>query len=323
MRGPIFPRRALFVLFTALVAGAIGVLPPASAAQVVNVRVGDRPGPIGVNSATGMVYVANTAAGTVSVVDGRKNAVTATVPVGEGPSAVAVNQFTNRVYVALPAAGTVAVLDGASNTVAGTVAAGPGTAVLGVDESVNQIYAGSKDGGAVGVIDGVSSTLTATIPGPGSGFSGVRVDPGRRLAYFSSVNTDTVEVLDANAKKFVASIKVGKAPAGLDLHRTSNTIYVANAGIHHLSVVDGWTRTERKTVLLRSEASSAAVYQRTNTVYANGGPNGIVKIDGAKGELAGELSLGINPGEVAVHQRTGAVYVTDPLHDLVSVITGF
>jgi YVTN family beta-propeller protein len=149
------------------------------------------------------------------------------------------------------------------------------------------------------------------------------VDAARRLAYLSSMFTDTVEVLDTTTGKFVASIAVGRAPAGLALHRASNTLYVANSGIHHLSVVDGASRTQRETILLRSEASSVAVHEASNTVYANGGPDGIVKIDGAQRKIVGELSLGINPGGIAVDQRTGTVYVTDPLHDLLHVITAF
>jgi DNA-binding beta-propeller fold protein YncE len=90
-----------------------------------------------------------------------------------------------------------------------------------------------------------------------------------------------------------------------------------------MSVVDGSTRTERKTILLRSEASSVAVHEATNTVYTNGGSNGIVKIDGTTGSLSGELTLGINPGTVAVNQRTKAVYVTDPLHGKVSLVRNF
>ena len=91
----------------------------------------------------------------------------------------------------------------------------------------------------------------------------------------------------------------------------------------HISIVDATTHTERKTVLLGSESSSLAVHQGTNTVYTNGGQNGLSRIDGAAGTLSGELSLGINPGAVAVDQRRRTVYVTDPLHGRVSLIRDF
>jgi YVTN family beta-propeller protein len=321
----VIPRRTLCTLVTAVFATAIGIAgpPAAEAAQAVPVAVGDRPLAIAVNSVTGGVYVANTNAATVSVLDGRRKSLLATVPAGQRPSAVAVNESTNRIYVASPVSGSVTVIDGATNKAIDTLAGGQSASVLGVDEAVNRIYVGSATSGKVTVLDGVSSTVLGTVDGPGSGFSGVSVDSGRRLAYFSSLYTDTVEVLDTNAGKFVASIKVGHAPAGLAVQRTTNTLYVSNSGIHHLSVVDGTARAERKTILLRSEASSTAVREGTNTVYSNGGPDGIVKIDGAKGEISGELPLGVNPGDVAVDQRTGTVFVTDPLHDLVSVITDF
>ena len=72
-----------------------------------------------------------------------------------------------------------------------------------------------------------------------------------------------------------------------------------------------------------SESSSLAVYQGTNTVYTNGGQNGLSRIDGTAGTLSGELSLGINPGAVAVDQRRHVVYVTDPLHGRVSFVRDF
>jgi DNA-binding beta-propeller fold protein YncE len=58
-------------------------------------------------------------------------------------------------------------------------------------------------------------------------------------------------------------------------------------------------------------------------VYTNGGQNGLSRVDGEAGVLSGELSLGVNPGDVAVDQRTHAVYVTDPLHGTVSIVRDF
>jgi DNA-binding beta-propeller fold protein YncE len=100
-------------------------------------------------------------------------------------------------------------------------------------------------------------------------------------------------------------------------------VYVANSGIHHMSVLDGPARVERRTILLRSEASTVAVREATNIAYTNGGPNGLVKIDGETGAISGELALGVNPGAVAADQRANDVYVTDPLHGKVFLVRNF
>lgn len=306
-------RRALFALVAGL--GALTVAPAAAAPKARTMPTGRGPSAVAVNSVTGAVYVAN-GDGSITVL-GRDPA-----HVGGTPGDLAIDESTGRVYVANRLAGTVTVLD-AAGALQSVVPSGVGAAVLDVASDDNKVYVGSGRTGSVGVVDTIGSVLDALLSGPGQGFGGVRVDAGRQLAYLTNIDGNSVEVLDLDAGDFVASIPVGQAPTGLALHTASNTLYVANSGIHHLSVVDCATRTERTTILLRSEASAVAVRQSDNTVYANGGPDGIVRIDGSGGKTSGELSLGINPGGVAVDQRTGTVYVTDPVHDQVHVIDGF
>lgn len=54
---------------------------------------------VGVNPATGSVFVSNLSSNSVSVIDGSSNKVVATVPVEIAPTGVAVNQVTNSVFV--------------------------------------------------------------------------------------------------------------------------------------------------------------------------------------------------------------------------------
>lgn len=307
-----FGRRALFTLIAG--AGALAVAPASAAPRVTAIRVGRDPTLVAVNATSGAAYVGND--DSVSVVGGQG------FPIGGSPTDLAVNDVDGRVYVASRNAGTVTVLD-ADGGLHSIVAGGPGAAALDLDPTENRLYVGSGIGGSVAVVDTVAGALTRLLHGPGQGFAGVRVDGMRRVAYLSSVGTNTVEVLDLTSSEFVASISVGQAPTSLALHQASNTLYVANSAIHHLSVVDGASRTERAEILLRSEPSSVAVHQPSHTVYTNGGPDGIVKIDGSTGKIIDELSLGINPGGIAVDQRTKTVYVTDPVRGLLHAITDF
>ncbi|WP_229874525.1 YncE family protein [Amycolatopsis deserti] len=235
------------------------------------------------------------------------------------PSDVAIDEASGRLYVSSSASGTTSVLDG--GRVTNVIASGVGSAALALDSDTYRMYVASGTAGSVGVLDLFGGSLKASLPAPGRGFSAAAIHG--RTGYFASLHTASVEVLDLDGGTFTTGIPVGDGPSGLAVHHGTHTIYVANSGIHHLSVIDGRTRQQTRTILLRSEASSVAVHEPTNTVYTNGGPDGIVRIDGARGEITGELSLGINPGQVAVDQRTGAVFVTDPLHDRLHVITGF
>ncbi|WP_312871710.1 hypothetical protein [Amycolatopsis acididurans] len=305
-------RRGLFVLVAGL--GLASAAPASASPKASAVEVCRGPGAVVVNSATGGVYVAGDD-GTLTILNERD------VQVGQAGN-VAVDESTGRVYVTNRGAGTVAVLE-ANGDPRSMVPCGPGATAPAVDAETGKLYVGSASAGCVAVVDTVASVVDAVLSSPVRGFEAMCVNPGPQVGYLTSPATNTVEVLDLASGKFTASVPVGKAPTGLAVHEASNTVYVANSGIHHLSVVDGDSRTERATILLRSEASSVAVHQASHTVYTNGGPDGIVKIDGATGAITGELSLGINPGQVAVHQRTGTVYVTDPVHDLLHVITDF
>jgi DNA-binding beta-propeller fold protein YncE len=315
--------RALIPLVAAVLVAGLAASPAAAAPQVVTIDVGGEPTSVAVNSVTGTAYVTDGATGTVSVIDSRSGEITALVVVGGVPSDIAVDDVTNRVYVANPDGGTVAVIDGTSNLVISVISAGPGASVLDVDSAANRVYVGSRSTGEVAVLDGISSTQLALVQSNARVLSGVTVDSGRKLAYFSSVETNTVEFFDIAAMKFVGSTGVGRNPAGIAVQRATGTVYVANSGIHHMSILDGPAKVERKTILLRSEASSVTVREATNVAYTNGGPNGLVKIDGESGTISGELALGINPGAVAADQRANDVYVTDPLHGKVFLVRNF
>jgi DNA-binding beta-propeller fold protein YncE len=322
MRAGRLPRRTLFALVTAG-AGALILPGTARAEDVRSIDVGGAPAGVAVNPVTGLGYVTDAQAGAVSVVDPRSASVVEVIHVGGEPGDVVADPKAGRIYVANPPAGTVVVLDGRTHDVVSVVGAGAGASALAVDEEANRVYAASGTTGTLAVLDGASCTLAALVPGPKPAFAGIGVDPGRKLAYCASTATDSVEVFSIDSGKFVASVKVGRNPTGVAVHHASGTVYVANSGIHHMSIVDAATRTERKTVLLRSESSALAVHQGTNTVYSNGGQNGLARVDGTAGTLSGELSLGVNPGDIAVDQRARTVWVTDPVHGRVFLIRDF
>ncbi|MFF4592662.1 YncE family protein [Amycolatopsis sp. NPDC001319] len=322
MHGPELSRRGLFALATAGVATA--VLPATAwAEQVSVVDVGGRLTAVAVNPVTGLVYVTDSNSGSVAVIDPAAGRVTTIITVGGKPSDVAVDSAANRVYVANPPGGTVIALDALSHQTVSVIGAGAGASSLAVDSTANKVYAVSGTKGTLAVLDTLSLTTLRMVAAPKPSLAGIALDTGRRVAYCTSPTTASVEVYDIDAGKFTGSAGVGASPTGVVVHETSGTVFVANSAIHHMSIVDGVTRKQSKTVLLRSEASAIAVHQGTDTIYTNGGQNGLSRVDGKAGVLTGELSLGVNPGDVAVDQRSRAVYVTDPLHGTVSVIHNF
>lgn len=80
-------------------AGAVHVIDLVTNQVIAVVPVGQFPLSMGLNPATGRLFVTNALSNTVSVIDAATNTVAATVPVGATPSDAAVNPLTGKVYV--------------------------------------------------------------------------------------------------------------------------------------------------------------------------------------------------------------------------------
>lgn len=320
MRGSQFSRRGLFGLVSAGAAAMVSSRATA-AERVSTVQVGGTLSALAVSPVTGLVYAADQASGAVLVLDPDAGRVVSALAVGGKPSDVAVD--TDRIYVANPPSGTVFAFDSETHRLLSVVSAGAGASALAIDQQANFVYAVSGETGTFAVLDSISLTLQNLLPAPKLGLAGIALDRGRRRAYCTSPNTNSVEICDLDSGAFTASVPVGASPTGIGVHELSGSVFVANSAIHHLSIVDGSTRAQVKTVQLRSEASSLAVHQGSDVVYTNGGQNGLSRVDGRTETLTGELSLGVNPGDVAVDQRTRTVYVIDPLHGTVNVVRDF
>ena len=99
-----YMRAGAFVL--ALLVGALFMcIPGAQGAHVdptvvATISTGSGARGVGVNTSTGLVYVANLGNGTVSVVDGNTDTLVTNIPSGGVPVGVDVDPTSNRIYVA-------------------------------------------------------------------------------------------------------------------------------------------------------------------------------------------------------------------------------
>ena len=214
----------------------------------VDITVGTSPLSVAVDSATDMVYVANsdsfiTRPGTVSVIDGSESIggkpntgkVIATVDVGKDPWGIAVDPKTDMVYVSNRGSNTVSVIDGHIEKVVATVGVGLQPVGVGVVPATDTIYVANGGNGKA----------------PGS-----------------------VSVIDGHTNKAVGHVAVGYSPFGIGVNTSSNTVYVGNQGGAGPSTNYAGTITAIRgtngiaTVNIGGSPSGIAVDSSTNTVYA-------------------------------------------------------
>lgn len=211
MRGSQFSRRGLFGLVSVGAAAVLGGSAEA-AGRVTSVQVGGAISALAVNPVTGLGYAADQASGRVVVLDPDAGRVVAALAVGGEPSDVVAD--AERIYVANPAGGTVLAFDSQTHRFLSAVSAGPGASALAIDPQVNLVYAVSGKTGTFAVLDSVSLTQQDLLPAPKPGLAGIALDRGRRRAYCTSPNTNSVEICDLDTGAFTASVPVGRPRPG-------------------------------------------------------------------------------------------------------------
>lgn len=86
--------------------------------------------------------------------------------------------------------------------------------------------------------------LGSALAGAAAGWAGVaQAGSGGPLAYITNQGSHNVSVLDIQAARVLATIAVGKEPAGVVAVPARREVFVANAGAGTLSIIDARTQT--------------------------------------------------------------------------------
>ena len=276
-------------------------------------------------------YIPNSSDDTVSVIDTTTNTVTATISVPGVGFGVAVTSDGSKVYVASGAG--LSVIDTATNTVTATIPAASGDQGLGgvvVTPDGGKVYA-SLGTGTVSAIDAATEAVTATIAIP-SVFGGVgggmpvAVTPDGSKVYVSSVNDDTVAVIDT-AKNVVVSTFFVAEPEGAVVTPDGSKVYIA--GFDFVKAID--TATNNVIATIPDEAAAPpiglAVSPDGSKVYvANadffGRPllDSVSVIDTATDTVTATIPVGEEPLGLALTPDGSKVYVASYRAGTVSAI---
>ncbi len=268
-----------------------------------------------------------------------------TIDVSAQPAfGLGLNDRTGTLYATATRGGEVLAIDLKSGQVVATVRHGEKAHVREalVDPESNKVYVsvfGGRDGGpgAVWVIDGAKNELERVIENPGSGISGLALDPAKGMLYAADMVTNEVVLIDlaegAVTGKYAAG---GESPINLAIDTAGRRLFVANQKSGDVSVLD----IENGRLITRIPTGEGALglgYNPANRLLYVGnrkaGTVSVVDID--KLEVIASLPTGTHPQTIAIDPETSVVYVTnkaksagrgkppidDPNGDTVSIIT--
>ena len=240
-------------------------------------------------------YITNQGSHDVSVIDLASQQVVALVPVGRSPAGVVAASRTGRVFVSNPDSKTISVIDMHTQQVVATLAAGDGP--VGIDASADgaRVYAADWFANRLLVFDGRAAGTTLQS---------------------ASATTDRQAPL--------ASIAVGKAPAGVAASDRAGMVFVAERDDDSVALVD----TQAGRVRLRTRVGSHpfallfdAPRQRLYALNVQSDDVSVLNTaDPTRLDLIATVKVGKAPYGAALAANGSLLYVTNQHDDSVSVI---
>jgi YVTN family beta-propeller protein len=141
-----------------------------------------------------------------------------------------------------------------------------------------------------------------------------------QTVWSGNVQAGTVSVFDTSAKRFIAVIPVGSAPASLALDDSDNTLVVANSGSNNVSIIDARAGTVTKTIGVGAQPLQALVTHGGKAYILCQAGQRIDVIDLKRNLLVKSISLGSRPGHMDWANSQQSLYVTLPDVDSLAVI---
>jgi PQQ-dependent catabolism-associated beta-propeller protein len=186
------------------------------------------------------LYASNEDAGTATVTDLSTGEVLATLPVGIEPEGVATSPDGRWVYVTAETSNTVSVIDTRRNAVAASflVDIRPRSAIF--SPTRPRAYVTNEISATVSVVETETHSVIDVIdlPDPTATPVGIAVSPDGRTLYVANGHAHSVSVIDADSKRLIADVPVGRRPWGIDVSTDGTLVFTANGLTNDISVLD-------------------------------------------------------------------------------------
>lgn len=252
---------------------------------------------LGLNRATGTLYVGNTLDGSLTVIDAASGAVRQTIQLaqanakGEVPHTrkVIVDERRNRVFVTSPGReGKVWIVDGARGVLLHTLEnTGTWTAGAALDEAANRLYVsqGGTDeileidpdaGRALRKFSTGDTKAVPTKPDESKHFFvNLALDSRSQRLFAADLSTDQLYVFDARTGQVLRQIPVGKGLLDVIVNPARGEVYTTHRGVSRsepngtggVTVIDAQSYAVKRSIALPVHPNSLAVTPDGNTLY--------------------------------------------------------
>jgi YVTN family beta-propeller protein len=309
----------------------VTVIDASTLAAVSAIATGPAPTGIGVDSASGRVYVTDSEASDIAVIDESTSQVLGyfrsdTVPVG-----VAWDDVTQDVFVTNQGSGTLAQVNGSTNELMGSQSLSYGLTGVATDSSDGHLFVGSPDND--GVYDTSASGLARSFTSVGAGPVALAYDSTNGDIYAANSAANNVSVIDGATGSLVTSISlipdglIGGGLTDIAFDPNNGDLYVSVEGCTcslpgNVTIIDGTTNH----VVGEIDdwgvpgPSAVAVDIQNNELYAVDPAGFLSAFNATTDSLISTTSLGSAPEGIAIDSENGYIYVSNLLSDNVTVI---
>lgn len=152
-----------------------------------------------------------------------------------------------KFYVTNTVSGTVTAIDRATGT-AKSMPAGAGAEGIAVSPDGREVWVASRGENTISVISTATDAIMQHFPAGGQGPQRLQFTPDGAQVWVSNATSNTLTVFDARSPRLLATVNVGKTPAGIIFSSDGRRGYFALSGANQIAVIDVAARAVVQTI---------------------------------------------------------------------------
>ncbi|SEK18394.1 YncE family protein [Parapedobacter koreensis] len=278
---------------------------------------------IAVDHSDGAVYVASVGqqgnpGPFIYKLDAQTLAAVDSIALGEAPGfGLGINQKTRTLYTTNTRSNSVHAIDLKTGSILATITNGAEsshTREVIVDEKANKVYVSDVgDPSTIWVIDGKTNQYLYSLEGAGKTATGLAVDGDNELLYVTAMGDNEILVYNTKTREKVKSFPSGsESPINIAFDKKGDRLFVTDSKNSVLTVLKASSGELLQKVTVGENPIGVSFDAGRNRIYtANRQGQSLTVVDGSSYAVIKTLPTEGLSNTVAVHPKTGAVYVTN------------